>query len=74
MIGYKLTENQKNFIQNKFYTQHQFINCVQDINGIWFTFLTEEDKVIIAMTDIAWILECEQEEYVPPIPVNPFKT
>jgi PAB1-binding protein PBP1 len=74
MIGYKLTENQKNFIQNKFYTAQQFINCVQDINGIWFTFFTDEDKAIIATTDIAWILECEQMEYIPPIVVNPFNT
>ena len=74
MIGYKLNENQKNFIQNKFYTQHQFFNCVQDINGIWFTFLTEDDKAIIALTDIAWLLECEQIEYIPPIPINIFNT
>jgi hypothetical protein len=45
---------------------------VQDINGIWFTFFTDEDKAIIATTDIAWIFECEQMEYIPPIPVNPF--
>ncbi len=72
MIGYKLTENQKNFIQNKFYTLHQFINCVQDINGIWFTFLTNNDKAIIATTEFNWLLECEQVEYIPPIPINPF--
>lgn len=72
MIGYKLSENQKDFIQNKFYTSHQFINCVQDINGIWFTFLTDEDKAIIATTDFNWLLECEEVEYVPPIPINPF--
>jgi hypothetical protein len=47
---------------------------VQDINGIWFTFLTDKDKAIIATTDIAWILECEQMEYIPTIPVNPFNT
>ena len=73
MIGYKLTENQKNFIQNKFYTPHQFINCVQDINGIWFTFFTEDDKAIITTTDMNWVLDCLQEEYVPSIPVNPFE-
>lgn len=72
MIGYKLNENQKNFIQNKFYTQHQFFNCVQDINGIWFTFLTEDDKAIIATTDFHWLLECEKLEYIPPIITNPF--
>jgi hypothetical protein len=72
MIGYKLTENQKNFVHNKFYTPHQFINCVQDINGTWFTFFTDEDKAIIATTDIAWILECEEMGYIPPTPINPF--
>lgn len=74
MIGYKLTENQKNFLQDKFYTQHQFINCVQDIYGIWFTFLTDEDKAIIDITDIAWLLQCEQMEYIPPILSLPFNT
>jgi PAB1-binding protein PBP1 len=71
MIGYKLTENQKNFVQNKFYTQHQFINCVQDINGIWFTFFTDEDIAIIETTEINWLLECPQEEYVPPVYESP---
>ena len=74
MIGYKLTENQKNFIHNKFYTPHQFINCVQDINGIWFTFLTDDDKSIIATTDFNWLLECPQEEYIPAIESLPFNT
>lgn len=72
MIGYKLTENQKNFIQDKFYSHNQFINCVQDINGIWFTFLTDDDKEIIYTTDFNWLLECEQIEYIPPIITNPF--
>lgn len=74
MIGYKLTDNQKDFIQNKFYTPHQFINCVLDINGIWFTFLTDDDKAIIDITDIAWLLQCEQMEYIPPILSLPFNT
>lgn len=72
MIGYKLTENQKNFIDKKFYTNIQFFVCVQDMNGIWFTFLTDEDKTIITTTDFHWLLECEQKEYIPPIPINPF--
>jgi hypothetical protein len=67
MIGYKLTENQKNFVHNKFYTPHQFINCVQDINNIWFTFFTDEDKSIIITSEYAWVLDCPQEEYVPPV-------
>lgn len=74
MIGYKLTENQKNFIQGEKYAPYQCFNCVQDINGIWFTFLTDEDKAIIAITDFNWLLECEQIEYIAPIPINPFNT
>jgi hypothetical protein len=71
MIGYKLTENQKILVQDKFYSPHQFINCVQDINGIWFTFLTNEDIAIIESTEINWLLECPQVEYVPPVYIFP---
>tara|TARA_R110000822_G_scaffold115091_2_gene246819 strand:+ start:1543 stop:1767 length:225 start_codon:yes stop_codon:yes gene_type:complete len=73
MIGYILTPQQKEEIQGKKYTPYQCINCVQDIDGIWFTFLTEEDKAIIATTDFNWLLECEQLEYIPPVPVDPFE-
>jgi hypothetical protein len=66
MIGYKLTENQKNFVQGQFYAPYQFINCVQDIDNDWFTFFTDEDIAIIETTEINWLLECPQEEYVPP--------
>ncbi len=65
MIGYKLTENQKNFIHNKFYTPYQFINCVQDINGIWFTFLTDEDIEILPI-EFQYLLTLPTGEYVPP--------
>lgn len=72
MIGYILTVEQKELIQGQFYASFQCFNCVQDINGIWFTFLTDEDKAIIDTTDFNWLLECEQIEYIPPIPNNPF--
>jgi hypothetical protein len=67
MIGYKLTEEQKEIIQGQYYAPYQFINCVQDINNHWFTFFTNEDKAIIETTEINWLLECPQEEYVPPV-------
>jgi hypothetical protein len=66
MIGYKLTEEQKEIIQGQFYAPYQFINCVQDINNDWFTFFTDEDKAIIETSEYAWLLDCPQEEYVPP--------
>jgi len=72
MIGYKLTQEQKEIIQGQFYAPYQFINCVQDINGIWFTFFTDEDIAIIETTEINWLLECPQAEYVPPVYESPF--
>ena len=67
MIGYKLTVEKKEIIQGQFYAPYQFFNCVQDINGIWFTFFTDEDKSIIITSEYAWVLYCPQEEYVPPV-------
>ena len=56
------------------HTNYQFINCVEDINGVWFTFFTDEDKVIIATTDFNWLLKCEQQEYTPPTITLSFNT
>jgi hypothetical protein len=68
MIGYILTIEQKDSIQEQYYAPFQIFNCVQDINGVWFIFLTDDDKRAIIGTQYEWILSCPQEEYVPPIP------
>lgn len=68
MIGYILTIQEKESIQGKEYAPYQFFNCVQDIDGIWYTFLTEEDKTTIATTEYSWLLECPQGEYIAPTP------
>ena len=65
MIGYILTIEQKDSIQGVEYAPFQIFNCVQDINDIWFTFLTAEDKKLIIGTEFEWILSCEQKEYIP---------
>jgi hypothetical protein len=65
MIGYKLTLEQKEDIQGKEYAPYQEFNCVQDINEVWFTFLTDQDKRVIIGTQYEWLLLCPQEEYVP---------
>lgn len=71
MIGYVLTIEQKDNIQGKEYAPYQIFNCVQDINDIWFTFLTDDDKRAIIGTQYEWLLSCPQEEYVPPSPPFP---
>ena len=74
MIGYILTIEQKNTIQGKYYAPFEIFNCVQDINDIWFTLLTDDDKRAIIGTQYEWLLSCPQGEYVPkpspPFPPN----
>ena len=65
MVGYILTITQKDEIQEQYYAPFQIFNCVQDINGVWFTFLTDQDKRAIIGTQYEWLLFCPQEEYVP---------
>jgi hypothetical protein len=66
MIGYILTIEQKDDIQGKLYAPFQEFNCVQDINDVWFTFFTDEDKIEIIGTQYEWVLYCPQGEYVAP--------
>ena len=67
MIGYKLTIEQKDSIQEVQFADAQAFNCVQDINNEWFTFISEQQKPLIVGTQFEWVLNCEQVEYVPPI-------
>jgi len=66
MIGYILTTEQYNDIQGQFYTPSAFLNCVQDINDVWFLFLSQQDKEYIVGTDWAWLLTLPEGEYLPP--------
>ena len=68
MIGYILTTQQYNQIQGQYYTPYQFFNCVQDINNVWFLFLSDEDKLEVTVTEYAWLLELPEGEYTPPPP------
>ena len=67
MKGYILTIEQKEQIQGQFYCEYQFFNCVQDINDVWFLFLSDEDKSEVATTEWSWVLQLTEEEYTPPI-------
>ena len=72
MIGYILTEDEYMQVQGQFYTPDQFFNCVADINGVWYLFLSTQDKEII-VNDIVWnwILTLPEGEYIAP-PAPPF--
>ena len=69
MIGYILTPEQKEQVQGQFYTPYEFFNCVQDINGVWFLFLSEQDKEeVFTNMQWHWTLDLPQGEYTPPPP------
>ena len=71
MIGYILTLEQAEQVQGKFITPYLFINCVQDINGVWFLFLSKQDIPLVQSSQYAWTLDLPQGEYTPP-PSPPF--
>jgi hypothetical protein len=67
MIGYILTPQQKEEIQGVFFTDSIFFNCVQDINGTWFLFLSPQDIEILP-SEFQYLLTLPTGEYVPPLP------
>jgi hypothetical protein len=68
MIGYTLTQEQYNQVQGQYYTEYQFFNCVLSIDNVWFLFLSDEDKEVVATTEYAWVLDLPEAEYIPPPP------
>jgi hypothetical protein len=65
MVGYILTESQKDSIQGKAYSQWQVFSCALDINNEWFIILTPQDEAEIANSEYNWILSLPKEEFVP---------
>ena len=72
MLGYILSDSEKEQVQGQYYTESQFFNCVQSIDGTWFLFLSEQDKEeVLTNPSWNWILTLPEGEYVPP-PSPPF--
>lgn len=68
MIGYTLTPEQYEQIQGQYYTASQFFNCVADIDGTWFLFLSDQDNPEVLASAYAWVLTLPEAEYIPPPP------
>jgi len=64
MIGYELTQAEKDSIQFKAYTSSQEFSCALDINDIWYIVLSNQDKKIIENTQYDWILNLPQSEFI----------
>jgi hypothetical protein len=68
MIGYILTTEQYDQVQGQYINPYQFINCVQDINDVWFFFGNDQDKEAFANTEFMWLFDLPEAEYIPPPP------
>jgi len=72
MLGYILTPEQKDQIQGKEFAPFECFNCVQDINDVWFNFVTEQQIAQVEQSQYAWVLTLPQGEYIPKPSPNPF--
>lgn len=71
MLGYILSNEQKEAIQGVFFTSSTCFYCVQDINDVWFLFLSEQDKQKLP-EQYFYLLELPTGEYTPKPTPSPF--
>lgn len=67
MEGRIVTPQQAQELQGIFFDANTFLGFVQDINDVYFLFLSSSDEVDIAPTEYAYLLDIPLSEYVPPI-------
>lgn len=71
MEGRIVTNQQAQDLQGQFIDADTFLNFVQDINDVYFLFLSEQDEADVANTPYAYLLEISLSPFVPkpsPIP------
>lgn len=66
MEGRIVTNEQVEQLQGVFFDADTFFNFVQDINGVYFLFLSVQDEQDIAQTEYASLLQIPLSPYTPP--------
>jgi hypothetical protein len=74
MIGYILNQEQYKQIQGKEFASFQLFNCVQDINEVWFNFVSDQQIPQVEASQYAWVLTLPQGEYIPKPSPFPYET
>ena len=64
MEGRIVTNETAQELQGVFFDSDTFFNFVQDINDVYFLFLSSSDEVDIALTEYAYLLDIPLSEYV----------
>ena len=74
MEGRIVTNEQANELQGTFIDADTFFNFVQDINGVYFLFLSQQDEIDVAQTQYDYLLDIPLSPYTPPptpfLPIN----
>jgi len=65
MEGRIVTNETAESLQGVFFDADTFFNFVQDINEVYFLFLSEQDAIDISTTEYAYLLEIPLSEYTP---------
>ena len=72
MEGRIVTGQQANELQGVFIDADTFFNFVQDINGVYFLFLSEQDEIDVSKTEYSYLLDIPLSPYTPaPTPPIP---
>lgn len=71
MEGRIVTNQTAEELQGVFFDADTFFNFVQDINDVYFLFLSEQDEVDIAKSEYAYLLDIPLSPYEPK-PSPPF--
>jgi len=72
MEGRIVTNQQAQDLQGQFIDDDTFLNFVQDINDVYFLFLSAQDEADIANTQYAYLLEIPLSPFVPKPTPSPF--
>ena len=65
MEGRIVTNQQAEDLQGVFFDADTFFNFVQDINNVYFLFLSEQDSIDIANTEYSYLLDIPLSEFIP---------
>ena len=74
MEGRIVTDQQAEDLQGVFFDSDTFFNFVQDINDVYFLFLSNQDELDIANTEYSYLLDIPLSPYTPkPSPFPPIE-
>jgi hypothetical protein len=71
MEGRIVTNQQAQELQGVFFDSNTFFDFVQDINDVYFLFLSEQDEIDVQSTEYAYLLNIPLSTYEPKPTPNP---